>query len=305
MKKKRKLLRMLVAVLAAAACFAAGLLAAGFKPDQRQKAAKRIQEQLADSIFVPAEVKTLEEISLDVDLSARGDVYMERATVLQNMYVSAENRNEYFLIKLMEILPASEVSQLNRSYGEPSEYIALYLYGTLDRNRHMKYALQWGDVIVALDEWMLEDYHMEIVKGRIYGAAENSEILVIWNYDGFCMYTFVKEEDTITQYNLWGNTGMGVQDVYSIDASGREVTVYTHDTALTVTAEDEDQWDKKIFGGMVDPSPKLTVYAYIQACGEDENPLTARKTHVARLYGSIYLDTENNQFIIKDFYLTK
>lgn len=302
MKKKRKLLRMLVAVLAVAACFAAGLLVAEFKPDQGQNDAERIQEQLADSIFVPAEVKTLEEISLDVDLSARGDVYMERATVLQNMYVSAENRNEYFLIKLMEILPASEVSQLNRSYGEPSEYIALYLYGTLDRNRHMKYALQWGDVIVALDEWMLEDYHMEIVKGRIYGAAENSEILVIWNYDGFCMYTFVKEEDTITQYTLRGYQG---QDVYSIVASGSEVTVYTHDTALTVTSEGEDQWDKKIFGCTTRRCPELTTYAYIQACGEDENPLTARKTHVARLYGSIYLDMENNQFIIKDFYLTK
>lgn len=303
-KKKKVLVRFIIAA-AVILSLGAGFLAGRLIPDKEENDAKRIQEQLAESIFVPAQVKTLGEISLDADLSARGDVYMERATVLQNMYVSAENRNEYFLIKLVEILPASEVSQLNRSYDEPSEYIALYLYGTLDRNYHMKYALQWGDVIVALDEWMLEEYHMEIVKGRIYGAAENSEILVIWDYDGFHMYTFVKEEDTITQYNLWGNTGMGVQDVYSIAAFGSEVTVYTHDTVLTVTADGEDQWDKKSYGVTVEPEPELTTYAYIQACGENENPLTARRIHVARLYGDIYLDTENNQFIIKDFYLTK
>lgn len=308
MMKGKKAFRIFIAFLIAAISFAAGLTAAGLIPERENNDAKEIQEQLPESYTFPAEAKVLEEISLDVDPSARGDVYMERAAVLTNMYQSAENRHEYFLIKLMEILPASEVSELNRSYRESSEYAALYLYGIPDKHSlNLKYALQWGDVIVALEGWMgyLEEDHMEIVKGRICGDSENSEMLVIWDYEGMS-YAFVKEGDTITQYTVRGPSGPWVLDIYYIAPSGSEVTVYTHNTALTVTAEGEDEWDKKIYGGETRRTPGLGIYAWIEACGENEenNPL-ARKTHVARLYGSIYLDTENNQFIIKDFYLTK
>ena len=125
-----------------------GFVAGRLMTNTKQRSFENVQEQLKDSITFKAEKKViLEKIVLDVDASERGNVYQGSETELYNMY-SSHDFKDTSPIKMRELLPWSEVNGMSRSYEEPDEYIALYLYGDKDEYGNMSYALQWGDVFV-------------------------------------------------------------------------------------------------------------------------------------------------------------
>lgn len=292
-----KNIKTIIIVLSAIACLAAGFLAAKLITDKGQDDVRGIQERLKDSITFPAEErKVLEKITLEADLSERGNVYQGSETELYDMYSSAGYKDPS-PIKLMELLPWSEVNGLNRSYGEPSEYIALYLYGDKDEYGHMDYALQWGDVVVKVDELMLESRSIKMVKNRAYTAdGEWLEMLVMHDYEAG-PYVFVKQGDNIVQYKVRGCLYNDMlEELYQLEVSGSDLMVYTHNAVLRVRGEEENEWDGMTFGCTNNWSSEWTIRISIEA-GES---YTIHDS-VALLTGDIYLDVDKGEFTFKHF----
>ena len=149
-----------------------GFVAGRLMTNTKQRSFENVQEQLKDSITFKAEEKViLEKIVPDVDASERGNVYQGSETELYNMY-SSHDLKDTSPIKMWELLPWSEVNGMSRSYEEPDEYIALYLYGDKDEYGNMSYALQWGDVFVKVDKIRLEQRGLEV--GATLMSGENA-----------------------------------------------------------------------------------------------------------------------------------
>ena len=206
-----------------------GFVAGRLMTNTKQRSFENVQEQLKDSITFKAEKKViLEKIVLDVDASERGNVYQGSETELYNMY-SSHDFKDTSPIKMRELIPWSEVNGMSRSYEEPDEYIALYLYGDKDEYGNMSYALQWGDVFVKVDKIRLEQRGMKVVKNRAYTSdGEWLEMLVLYDSE-VCPYVFVKQGDDVVEYVVPGYLYSDMLDeLYQLEVSGkRPYSIYT------------------------------------------------------------------------------
>ena len=130
---------------------------------------------------------------------------------------------------------------MSRSYEEPDEYIALYLYGDKDEYGNMSYALQWGDVFVKVDKIRLEQRGMKVVKNRAYTSdGEWLEMLVLYDSE-VCPYVFVKQGDDVVEYVVPGYLYSDMLDeLYQLEVSGSDLIVYTHNAILRVRGRDEN-----------------------------------------------------------------
>lgn len=191
----------------------------------------------------------------------------------------------------------SEVNGMSRSYEEPDEYIALYLYGDKDEYGNMSYALQWGDVFVKVDKIRLEQRGMKVVKNRAYTSdGEWLEMLVLYDSE-VCPYVFVKQGDDVVEYVVHGYLYSDMLDeLYQLEVSGSDLIVYTHNAILRVRGRDENEWDDITFGKIDYWSSDWTIRISIEA-GESYT------THdgVALLVGDIYLDVDKEEFTFKNF----